>query len=531
MSTDLIKQVSEPISADNPAGVQLEDDTDYDKINTEIQKIGSIHGGTVDWSEVVRAGTVILTQKSKDLAVANWLAMGLFYKQGYSGLSIGLEICINFLEKFWETMYPPLKRIRGRAAPLAWFATRMTPLITEKVPGNNEAEAVQSSARNIERLVQLIDEKFGDNSPTRGDSPNLLDLRKDLQAHAIKFKVEETVAKPEVAEKPPEEHPTVAPSATTTAPTAEFTSVASANQFILRVSTYLRETKPDDPVPYKIARVIRWYPITKLPPATNSKTEIPGILPQLLQGFQNLLNSGEWDKLLKQSEGNFGNSPFWFDLQRFIDRAMTELGSSYESARQVIREELASLVRRLPGILDLQFKNGIAFADGQTKMWIETEVMPSVASAPTETKVATGKAGDTLKESINEVVAESRKIAAGGKLNDAISLLKEHLATSALRREQFLWKLNMAKLCLEAGNVKLALPQLESLDEEVSQFSLEQWEPELALEVIRTLYQCRRKLIQDIKQSSVEVTTIVNDLYARLCRLDALSALNLDSGS
>jgi hypothetical protein len=89
----------------------------------------------------------------------------------------------------------------------------------------------------------------------------------------------------------------------------------------------------------------------------------------------------------------------------------------------------------------------------------------------------------------------------------------------------------MAKLCLEAGNVKLALPQLESLDEEVSQFSLEQWEPELALEVIRTLYQCRRKLIQDIKQSSVEVTTIVNDLYARLCRLDALSALNLDSGS
>jgi len=537
MSTDLIKQVSEPISADNPAGVQLEDDTDYDKINTEIQKIGSIHGGTVDWNEVVRAGTVILTQKSKDLAVANWLAMGLFYKQGYGGLSVGLEICINFLEKFWETMYPPLKRIRGRAAPLAWFATRMTPLVKEKVPGNDEAEAVQSSARNIEKLVQLIDEKFGDNSPTRGESHNLLDLKKALLEHAMKFKIEETVAKPEVVEKPPEERPTVVPSATTTtastATTAEFTSVASANQYILKASSYLRETKPDDPTSYKIARVIRWCPITKLPPATNSKTEIPGILPQLLQGFQNLLNSGEWDKLLKQSEGNFGNSPFWFDLQRFIDRAMTELGSSYESARQVIREELASLVRRLPGILDLQFKNGIAFADGQTKMWIETEVMTSVASAPTETKIVadTGKTGDTLKESINEVVAEARKIAAGGKLNGAISLLKEHLVTSALHREQFLWKLNMAKLCLEAGNAKLALPQLESLDEEVSQFSLEQWEPELALEVIRTLYQCRRKLIQDIKQPSVEVTTIVNDLYARLCRLDALSALNLDSGS
>jgi type VI secretion system protein VasJ len=539
MSTDLIKQVSEPISADNPAGVQLEDDPDYDKINTEIQKIGSIHGGVVDWNEVVRAGTVILSQKSKDIAVANWLAMGLFHKQGYGGLSAGLEICINLLDKFWETLYPPLKRIRGRSAPLAWFATRMTPLVTEKVPGNDEAEAIQSSASNIEKLIQLIDEKFGDNSPTRGDSPTFLDLRKALQAHASKFKVEEVVAKPEVVEKPPEERPAVVSSAMTSAPAAtapvptEFTSVANANQIILKASSYLRETKPDDPIPYRIARIIRWYPVIKLPLATNSKTEIPGILPQLVQGFQTLLNSGEWDKLLKQSEGNFGNSPFWFDLQRFIDRAMTELGSSYESARQVIREELLSLVRRIPGILDLQFKNGIAFADGQTKMWIETEVIPSIASIPAETKIVTdtGKGGDTSKESINEVVAEARKIAAGGKLNDAISLLKNHLVTSALHREQFLWKLNMAKLCLEAGNAKLALPQLESLDEEVSQFSLEQWEPELALEVIRALYQCRRKLIQDIKQPSVEITTIVNDLYARLCRLDTLSALNLDSGS
>jgi len=540
MSTDLIKQISEPISADNPAGVQLEEDPDYDKISTEIQKIGSLYGGTVDWSEVVRAGTVILTQKSKDLTVANWLAMGLFYKQDYAGLSAGLEICVNLIDKFWETMFPPLKRIRGRSAPFAWFATRMTPIVTEKTPGNNEAEAVQSAAKNIEKLVQLIDEKFGDNSPTRGDSPNLLDLRKALQAHALKFKIEEPVAKPEVAEKPPEQTtviPTVTPTATTTTvsatePTAEFTSVASAHQFILRASAYLRDTKPDDPIPYKLVRVIRWYPIIKSPPSTNGKTEIPGILPQLVQGFQNLLNGGEWDKLLKQSEGNFGNSPFWFDLQRFIDRAMTELGSSYESARQVIREELAYLVRRLPGILDLQFKNGIAFADGPTKMWIEAEVMPTMASTPTGTKIVAGteKSDETSKkEDINEVVSEARKVAAGGKLNDAISLLKGHLATSALRREQFLWKLNMAKLCLESGNTRLALPQLESLDEEIRQFSLEQWEPELAVEVIRALYQCRRKLIQDVKQPSVEVTNVINELYARICRLDALSALNLDS--
>jgi type VI secretion system protein VasJ len=538
MSTDLIKQALEPISSDNPAGVQLEDDPDYDKISAEIQKIGSLHGEIVDWSVVVSAGTVILTQKSKDLTVASWLTMGLFYKQGYSGLSAGLEICVSFLDKFWEVMYPPFKRIRGRAAPFAWLATRITPLITGKVPDNNEAEAVQSCAMLIERLVPLIDEKFGDNSPTRNEPPNFLDLRKILQAHALKFKIEESVAKPKVEEKPTEERPTATSSTATTtptttaAPTAEFTSVASAQQFILKACTYLRETKPDDPIPYKLNRIIRWYPIIKLPPATNGKTELPGILPQLVQGFQNLLGSGEWDKLLKQSEANFSNALFWFDLQRFIDRAMTELGPSYESARQVVREELATLVRRLPGILDLKFKNDIAFADGQTKMWIEAEVMPSITPAATEAKAITDKAGETpKKEDINEIITEARKVAAGGKLNDAISLLKGHLATASLRREQFSWRLNMAKLCLEAGNLRLALPLLESLDEEVRQFSLEQWEPELAVEVIRILYQCRTKLIKDVKQPSAEITASINDLYARLCRLDTLSALTLDSGS
>jgi len=538
MSTDLIKQVSEPISADNPAGNQLEDDPDYDKINTEIQKVGSLHGEVVDWGEVVRAGTAILTQKSKDISVAIWLCMGLYQTQGYKGLSIGLEICSNIIDKFWEVLYPPLKRIRGRAAPIIWLSARLTPLVTEKAPTNSDAEAVISCATNLEKFVELLDAKFGDNSPTKSDAPNILDLRKVIQSYAIKFKVEEKPAQAEVIEKPPEQQATPSTTVTTASATSppttgqavEFTSVDSAYQFIMRAANFLRENKPDNPIPYKLSRIVKWYPMTKLPPATDGKTQIPGILPQLVQAFQNLINSAEWDILLKQSEANFPNAPLWFDLQRFIDRAMTELGASYESARQVIREEMANLVRRFPGILDLQFKNGIPFADGQTKMWVEAEVLPSVATTISESGGAkVSEETTSKKDGIAEIVAEARRIVAGGKLEDALSLLNGHLINASLRRDQFLWRLNLAKLCLDAGNAKLALPQLESLDEEVRQFSLEQWEPDLAVDVLRSLLQCRKKLMQDIKQPSPELMSIINELYSRLCRLDVVSALNLDS--
>jgi type VI secretion system protein VasJ len=532
MSTDLLKLASEPISSDNPVGIQLEGDPDYDKIDAEIQKVGSLHGGTVDWGEVVRAGTVIITQKSKDLSVAIWLCMGLFQQQGYKGLNIGLEICLNFVDKFWETMYPPLKRIRGRSGLFIWLASRITPLITGKEPSANEAEVVQSSAVLIEKLVQMIDEKFGDNSPVRSETPNLLDLRKVLQGYASKLKVVEEAPKPEAAEKPSEQHQTTATTSATSVPT-EFTSAENAYQIILKAAAYLRESKPEDPMPYRLNRIIRWYPIEKLPPATSGKTVLPGILPQLVQGFQNLLNGAEWETLLRQSESNFINSPFWFDLQRFIDRAMTELGPTYISSRQAIREELAGLVRRLPGILDLQFKNGIPFADGQTKMWIDAEVMPSVAAAQPEAKEAsqTEEGEKSQKGNMDQIVAEARRIVAGGKLEEAVSLLKSHLTNAPLGREQFLWRLNTARLCMDAGNLRIALPQLESLDEEMKKFSLEQWEPELAAEVVRALLQCRRKLMQDVKQPSAELTAMLNDLYARLCRLDVLAALNLDSGS
>jgi len=114
---------------------------------------------------------------------------------------------------------------------------------------------------------------------------------------------------------------------------------------------------------------------------------------------------------------------------------------------------MAKLVTRLPDVLDLQFKNGIPFADGQTRMWIEAEVMPSVASAQPEAKgVAKSAEGEASSGDMNEIVTEARRIVAGGKLKEAVSLLKNHLSNASLGREQFLWRLNTAKLCLDAGN-------------------------------------------------------------------------------
>jgi type VI secretion system protein VasJ len=540
MSSDLVKLISEPISTDNPSGTLLEDDPDLDKFSNEIQKLSSVQkdpitgeyiSDTIDWEAVVQAGTEILIRKSKDLSVASYLCIGLFQEQGYSGLSTGIQIFVALLENFWETLYPPIRRMRGREAAILRLLDKIGPEITKKEPAESGAEALRDCVKHIQKLSQLVSERFGESSL------NFSSLGKAIQVQALKVKMEEpsSLPKTEAAERPPERVATGATAPSTTAE-MEFTSVSNAHQFILKAAAYIRESNPADPVPYRISRAIKWQPIeqTLLAKANKGKTQIPGILPQNLKAFKDLIVNAEWDILLRQSENRFPDSPLWFDLQRYIDRAMKELGESYGNAQRAIREELASLVRRLPGILDLQFNNGIPFADAQTRIWIDAEVLPSVSPAVDEDKalsstIQSGKTSD--EEDLDRIFAEARRLIGNGSFQDAVLLLKEKLATAPLRREQFLWKLNLAKICFEAGHERLALPQLESLDNEVRQFSLEQWEPNLSVEVLRTLLQCKRKVMLDAKYPQAEINKQTNELYTRLCQLDLLSAMSLDTGT
>jgi type VI secretion system protein VasJ len=81
------------------------------------------------------------------------------------------------------------------------------------------------------------------------------------------------------------------------------------------------------------------------------------------------------------------------------------------------------------------------------------------------------------------------------------------------------WRLNLAKLCLEAGKPEQALPQLQSLDEEGRKFGLEEWEPGLAAELVRELWKCYKGSASADR---------AEECYARLCRLDPAAALGVD---
>lgn len=75
---DLLVLGKEPIQPDQPAGQEARYTPEYEQLQAEIDKLSlpSASRG-VDWRKVESLASVILAQKSKDLAVASYLTVAL----------------------------------------------------------------------------------------------------------------------------------------------------------------------------------------------------------------------------------------------------------------------------------------------------------------------------------------------------------------------------------------------------------------------------------------------------------------------
>ena len=105
-----------PISGTQPTGVNIRYDDEFELIEDELAKQGSlVDRGPVKWDKVAQAAINILSNKSKDLKVSCFLIRALYETDGFKGLAAGLRINQQLLENFWEQLYPAKQRARVNA--------------------------------------------------------------------------------------------------------------------------------------------------------------------------------------------------------------------------------------------------------------------------------------------------------------------------------------------------------------------------------------------------------------------------------
>ncbi len=183
---DWVRSAAEPISAESPAGEYLRGDPDYDAIREEINDINNPHrSAPPDWGMVLDRGTHLLAKRSKDLRVAVYVAVASFETGGYAGLRDSLEVLATFLERYWDILFPPRRRLRARVGVLSWFFEWLHGAIRREPPALSQFEEARACADLLNRCSEAIRAVVADSPPTGANARRLLgDMLRVLEQKA-----------------------------------------------------------------------------------------------------------------------------------------------------------------------------------------------------------------------------------------------------------------------------------------------------------------------------------------------------------
>ncbi len=510
-----------PIPGDAPCGIDAADDEQYIEATADYAGVDRIEADEPDWYTIEQQCTNLLSTKSKDVEIAMVLGHALFKNNGYAGLAAALGLITELVTGFWDDLYPARPRRRkarietltDRFAEGGWFR--------ENQPKPNDFDAIDLCVERITALETAITERMPD------DPPEFRKFIKGIKELAAK-RPKQAEPTPQPAAAPAASGPGAAQPAAPQASGAAFSAgeladTSSALKAINQACTFLRQSDIADPVSYAVPRIIRWAKVT-IPTSPEARTQIPPPEATTVDALQHQFSSQMWDHLLKSAEGAFRSSdPLWLDLQRYTCAAMTGLGPGFDKARLAVISATAGLLKRLgDGLFDLQFRNGTPLCSGETKMWIEAEVLPSEGGS------SGGGGGSMSNGRLKESSDKARKLAGSGKLKEAIQELNEGFASCTQRRDRFLWRVCIAQLLFDAKRFQLAAPLLDECFTEIRRHNLEEWEPTLAVDLAQTLYRCRKSLTMAEKDPPDELRKLTSESFAWLCQLDPLAAFSAE---
>jgi len=512
---ELAELGKQPIRPDQPAGDDVRYDPQYEELQAEVDKFSSPSAsGAVDWEKVVN-----LSQKSKDLLVASYLAIALIQTKKFEGVEIGSRIYRDLVEGHWEALFPTKARMRGRVAAIEWWAEKAEGVLEQLPKGPFAEERINALNENLRKVDQLLSEYLEEAPSIRP----LLDFVGSLDAIA-----------PPPEPKAPEPRPALVapqapegslgtlgaePSAATAeegpvevnSPETAQAVLEKAMGDIARLAGYYREENLSNPTAYRLARVAAWSALDSLPPSEDGRTNIPP--PYAVDSLRGLLGEGQDEAVVKSAEENLPECIVWLDLNFWASEALARLGEGHQAAAEAVRGETALLLRRLPGLEDLKFSDGTPFAGDDTREWLKGLSAGSGGAA----EGSAGAAADPAAKGARQ----ARELIAGGRTAEAVRRMQQGLRGGGSRKDAFHWRVALCRLLAETPEARHALPHIEEILKEIDLFRLEEYDPELALKGLKVAwdgYRANAALVPEEK---------VAEIQGRIARVDVSAAMSL----
>lgn len=167
---DAVALGSVPIPGESPAGFDAKFEPEYEAVLSEINKLGSAtQTEPISWAKVEEQAESILSGKSKDILMAAYLGVALQKLHGLQGLCEAMNLFSALFTSFWETAFPPLKRLRRRTNAFEWWHERAYAgvlALDDSLPPLSDA-FFHELLDALDRLDQLAGELLPDALPLR----------------------------------------------------------------------------------------------------------------------------------------------------------------------------------------------------------------------------------------------------------------------------------------------------------------------------------------------------------------------------
>lgn len=495
-----------PVSATAFAGADVRFSTEFEALETELNKGASMHdAGRTDWLKVKDGCEALLRSESKDLRIATWLIWALYQQESFVGLVAGLGLMRYLCEHHWSELHPA--KSRTRAGAIVWLIPRLEPVLSEDVPVKDQLPLFRAMVAHLEALDEHFTASLGD------DAPLILPMRRRLASmvqRAADGQPEPGSVGAVVAQVKQAATQLLTPGSPVDNEKDAHKALRAQQESARPLCAWWLRQKATDARALRLNRTLLWLPIDAMPERNAEQvTALRGVPVDKLNSYRERFDAGKYADLLVDLEASLARSPFWFDGQRIVWECLQALNA--DTAMREVEIHFALFLQRLPGIVELRFHDGLPFADPATRGWISTHVMPHLQAPAAPRKVESGDSRLAWEQALDDVQPILRK----DGLKSAVQVLKQGLQSAQGGRERFFWQFSLARLCHQAKKYDLARTQLETLDQQLQHSGIHAWEPDLALAVLHLLHNCCELLPQNHA-----VRERKDEIYRRLCHLD-----------
>ena len=501
----ILKDLLKPISQANPCGDNCRHSDQFICIKDEVRKLEHVnsHGG-VHWTTVVKHATHYLSTQSKDSIVAAYLTVGWSHVYGFEGLSQALLFVTQLLKEFGTKLHPEGKpNLHIRA--YSWMAKHLFVYCQQQEITASKIKLLKDIKIRADKLDAVIETTFGTDvlSKFAHYIDTLLQQYDITQAHLLAKQKEKTVKVPENGTDSID----LSYEQITQHASGFETEELSVTEQMLKFSENLRVQDLFDLQAYIFSRTALWQDMQYV---AERLAEDNLYIPAPKHTFIKQIEVLEHAQLDNDDFANLESiaiaNPYWLDVHFLVAQKSVAL-SGENKVSNLILGWLQQMLRSFPAFSQLKFE------DGSSSISIKTlnalQVIPDSVKSVEE---------DEFSKEINKLANLSAKAA-----QTRIEKIQKDLNNVSSARVRLQVNLKLVSVLPGTPISNYLALYLKQIESDFHHFHLEEWDPELAVNVLTTLYKVNKGLGSQANNEQIQFA------LAKLMILDHTRFTELES--